>query len=152
MKNLLIWSLLILSFYACKTYNEDQKEVFNTTIKAHIDSLNQQGFKTLESGLFYRVIEEGEGKHNIKYTDNVEIYYTGSLLNGDVFQVITPEEALNFDVKELIVGWQEALGLIREGGVIEIYIPPYLGYGDRKTEKIPQNSIMHFVLGVKKVV
>lgn len=152
MKKIILFTLLALTAIACKTYNEDQKKSFNTTIQTHIDSLNQKGFNSLESGLFYRIIEKGEGKHNIKYTDNVEIYYTGSLLNGDVFQVITPQEALKFDVKELIVGWQEALGLIREGGVIEIYIPPYLGYGDRKTEKIPQNSILHFVLGVKKVV
>ncbi|SFT42442.1 FKBP-type peptidyl-prolyl cis-trans isomerase FkpA [Lishizhenia tianjinensis] len=152
MKRFLTFSLLVFTAFACKTYNDDQKAIFNAKIEAHIDSVYTQKFESLESGLYYRIIKEGEGKHKIKYTDNVDIYYTGSLLNGDVFQVITPEEALNFDVKDLIIGWQEALSLISEGGVVEVYIPPYLGYGDRQTEKIPQNSIIHFVLGVKKVI
>lgn len=145
-----LFALIILS--ACGTYSDDQKKLFDTQIEQYLDSLGKDGFKRLESGLYYKIIEKGNTEQSVKYTDNVDIYYTGSLLNGEVFQSIKEEEALNFNVNQLIVGWQDALCLIGEGGKIEVYIPPYLGYGDRKTEKIPQNSVIHFVLGVKKVI
>lgn len=148
----IFFTLCILTLLSCKTYNEDQKTGFDNAIQSHIDSLQLKGFKKLSTGLVYKILESGDVNQKIKYFDNVNIYYTGSLLNGEIFDYRKENDPINFDVKDLIVGWQDALSLIGEGGKIEIYIPPYLGYGDNKTDKIPQNSILHFVLGVTKVV
>lgn len=148
----ILFGLGIVLLVSCKTYNEDQKKQFDIAIQNHIDSLKLDGFQKLSTGLVYKIVESGNNERTIKYTDNVNIYYTGRLLNGEIFDYRKENNPVNFDVKDLIIGWQDALSLIGEGGKIEIFIPPYLGYGDNKTDKIPQNSILHFELGVTKVI
>jgi FKBP-type peptidyl-prolyl cis-trans isomerase FkpA len=50
----------------------------------------------------------------------------------------------------LIAGWQQGLPLISKGGVIKLYIPPSLGYGNTAQDgkngnvAIPANSILIF--------
>ena len=39
----------------------------------------------LESGLQYQVIKDGNGTENPKETDEVEVHYHGTLLDGEVF-------------------------------------------------------------------
>ena len=44
----------------------------------------------------------------------------------------------------VIAGWTEALQLMREGDVWELYVPPRLGYGAGGQAKIPPNAVLHF--------
>lgn len=148
----LVGCLLFLSLIAagCSSFSEEEKAQFDATIEAHLDSSNTT-MNRMEHGLYYRIIDEGNGNHTIRYNDQVSFSYRGSFLDGTVFQTIPPEDPVTFSVRELIAGWQDGLMLIREGGKIELIIPPHLAYGKKKTELIPANSIVKYELEVHDV-
>jgi FKBP-type peptidyl-prolyl cis-trans isomerase len=131
---------------SCSTYSDSDLESFDETINKYIDSTGTD-MTRVENGLYYNIIGQGNDR-NIKITDRVTFYYTGEFLNGKVFQTIPKEEALTFYLRELIVGWQDALTLIGNGGEIEVIIPPDLGYGTKTTELVPPNSILKYRLKV----
>lgn len=142
--------LLTYVFSGCQTYSEEDINSFDEKIEDYLDEKNLD-MNRLESGLYYRVIEETEDAPLIKYTDQVTFFYSGEFLDGRVFQTIPEDNALSFMVNELIVGWQEGLMLLHGTGSIELIIPPHLGYGTKKTEKIPPNSILRYSLTVMDV-
>lgn len=89
------------------------------------------GVKTTASGLQYRIIKPGTGK-TPEPTDEVTVNYSGKLINGNQFDSSYERgEPTTFQLNNVIKGWTEGLQLIREGGKIELYIPPKLAYGGR---------------------
>jgi FKBP-type peptidyl-prolyl cis-trans isomerase FklB len=98
---------------------------------------------TLASGLQYKVINEGEGQNPMP-TSKVTTHYKGTLLDGTVFDSSYDGEPIEFGVNQVIKGWQEALVLMKPGAKWILYVPPYLGYGDRNSGLIPSNSILIF--------
>jgi FKBP-type peptidyl-prolyl cis-trans isomerase len=40
-------------------------------------------------------------------------------------------KSVQFNVSEIMLGWQEALKLMAEGSIWQIFIPPHLAYGLR---------------------
>lgn len=95
------------------------------------ENAKQEGVITLPSGLQYKVLEEGSGE-SPKSTDQVRVHYTGSFINGDVFDSsIERNEPIVFPVDQVIPGWTEALQLMKPGSRWMLYIPPSLGYGDK---------------------
>ncbi len=83
-----------------------------------------------ESGLQYRVIEEGTGASPTA-DDVVEVHYTGRLLNGEVFDSsVERGQTATFPVGQVIAGWTEGLQLMQVGGKYELFIPSELGYGN----------------------
>ena len=88
------------------------------------------GVVTLPSGLQYKIITEGTGKHP-KLTDTVVAHYRGTLINGTEFDSsYKRNQPATFPVEGVIKGWQEALPLMREGAKWQVYIPPELAYGE----------------------
>lgn len=68
--------------------------------------------KTLPSGLQYEVITEGDGPMP-EATDQVEVHYTGKLIDGTVFDSSVDRGVpATFGVTQVIPGWVEALSLI----------------------------------------
>jgi FKBP-type peptidyl-prolyl cis-trans isomerase FkpA len=51
-------------------------------------------------------------------------------------------------MKDLIEGWKEGMMYLKPGGKIKLIVPPYLGYGDYKLEKVPPHSILYFEIEV----
>lgn len=150
--NQIIFSLLaVLILSSCKTYNEDDLNSFDQQIQEYIKENNLQ-FEKSESGLYYSVIHSGDGNSPIRLTDEVTFMYKGSFLSGEVFQMIKEDDALTFQVRELIVGWQEALSYLTNHGKIHLIIPPHLGYGSKKTGLIEPNSILVYELEVLDVI
>ncbi len=104
----------------------------------------REGVKITASGLGYEIQAPG-GERKPGPTDRVRVHYTGSLLNGKVFdssvQRGTPyETALN----QVIPGWTEGMQLVGEGGKIRLYVPPQLGYGDYGSGDIPPGATLIF--------
>ncbi len=99
------------------------------------------------SGLQYRIIQNGFGKRP-GATDTVVVYYTGSLINGKVFDGTSPGLPATFPVADLIPGWSQALQLMREGDHWQLVIPAILGYGNRGAPdgSIPPNQTLVFDL------
>ncbi len=87
--------------------------------------------KVTESGLQYEVINSGDGR-TPKATDKVTTHYTGTLINGTVFDSsVQRGTPATFPVNGVIQGWQEALQLMKEGDKWKLYIPFDLAYGAR---------------------
>jgi len=147
------WFLATALFFAlvsCSTYSDENLNSFDQEITHHLDSLGVD-MKRMENGLYYKILDEGDGERTIQYKDQITFYYTGSFLDGNAFQVIGEDEPLTYKVKELIIGWQDALMLLKEHGAIEIIIPPQLGYADENTTMIPSNTILKYELHVTEV-
>jgi len=52
----------------------------------------------------------------------------------------------------VIPGWTEGMQLVGEGGMIELTIPPNLGYGSRGAGRdVPPNATLHFLVELIKV-
>jgi FKBP-type peptidyl-prolyl cis-trans isomerase FklB len=104
------------------------------------------GVITLPSGLQYQVIRQGSGV-NAKATDTVTVHYTGTLLNGEVFDnSIERGEPAKFTVNGVIPGWTEALQLMNVGSRWKLFIPAELAYGNYSPpgSKIPPGSALIF--------
>lgn len=111
---------------------------FLTDIKA------KAGVTTLPSGLAYEIEKQGEGPAP-KPEDTVKVHYTGTLVNGTVFDSsVQRGEPVEFQLNQVIPGWTEGLQKISKGGKIKLYIPPQLAYGDEGRPGIPPASTLIF--------
>lgn len=87
---------------------------------------NSDVFET-ESGLQYRVIEEGDGEKPLA-TDEVMVNYRGTLLNEQEFD--SSAEPITFPLNRVIPGWTEGVQLMSVGSTYQFFIPAELAYGD----------------------
>jgi FKBP-type peptidyl-prolyl cis-trans isomerase len=112
-----------------------------------------RGTVTRPDGLQYRIIQNGSGPHPT-LNDTVEVYYTGKLINGEVFDGTEEGFPHRFLVKELIPGWKEALLIMREGDHWQLVIPSSLGYGTSGSSDgaIPPGQSLVFDLQLLTVV
>lgn len=102
------------------------------------------GVVSLPSGLQYEVEVEGTGAIPTA-TDKVKVHYTGTLLDGTVFDSsVQRGTPISFGVQQVIKGWTEALQLMPVGSKWKVYIPYDLAYGDRDTGSIKPYSNLIF--------
>lgn len=93
------------------------------------ENAKREDIKVTESGLQYEVLESGKGD-SPKASDNVEVHYTGKLIDGTVFDSSVERGVpASFGVTQVIPGWVEALQLMHEGDKWRLYIPSDLAYG-----------------------
>ncbi len=93
------------------------------------ENKNREGIVVTNSGLQYRVLESGNGK-TPELTSTVETHYEGTLLDGTIFDSSYRRgETISFPVNGVIAGWTEALQLMKEGDIWELFIPADLAYG-----------------------
>lgn len=109
--------------------------------------------KETASGLQYEILTEGTGKVPAK-TDKVRVHYTGSLIDGTVFDSSvkrgTPAE---FPVTGVIAGWVEALQMMPVGSKWRLTIPHNLAYGERGAgSSIPPFSTLIFEVELLDIV
>lgn len=105
---------------------------------------NNKSVYTTQSGLKYRKLKDGNGKHPVA-TDRVKVHYTGKLIDGKVFDSSVERGApLTFPLNQVIPGWTEGLQLMDEGSKYLLYIPYNLGYGMRDMGNIPAGSTLIF--------
>lgn len=94
------------------------------------ENAKKEGVVTLESGLQYKVMKEGNGKKP-KATDKVKCHYEGFLIDGTVFDSsVQRGEPAVFPLNQVIAGWTEGLQLMQEGAKYRFFIPYLLGYGE----------------------
>lgn len=110
-----------------------------------IDPDAPKEFSTTESGLQYRVLRKGVGRQP-KPADRVEVDYSGWLDDGTVFDSSYERaDPAIFTLAVLIPGWAEGIQLVSEGGMIELVVPPELGYGSAgQPPRIPPDATLHF--------
>ncbi len=95
------------------------------------ENAKKDGIVTLESGLQYEIITEGNGAKP-SAADQVECHYHGTLIDGTVFDSsVQRGEPATFPVSGVIQGWVEALQLMAVGSKWRLFIPSNLAYGER---------------------
>ena len=100
---------------------------------------------TTKTGLMFEVMKEGQGG-SPSATSQVVVNYTGSLLDGKVFDSTSGRgKPATFQVNQVIPGWTEALLSMKRGEKVLLVIPPELGYGARGYPGvIPPNAFLVF--------
>jgi len=108
--------------------------------------------QTLESGLQYRVITDGDGASPGE-DDVVSVHYEGRLVDGTVFDSsLEKGEPAVFPVTGVIPGWTEALQLMQEGDQWEIVLPSELAYGEQGVPPvIGPNAVLIFEVELLEV-
>lgn len=89
------------------------------------------GFDTTESGLRYKMIQQGSGAKAEK-GKTVSVHYEGSLTNGQVFDSsYSRNQPIDFalGVGQVIPGWDEGIALLKVGDKARFVIPSNLAYG-----------------------
>lgn len=101
-----------------------------------------EGALTTESGLQYVEKVAGDGPAP-QEGDIITLHFTGTLPDGTVFgdsyssnQPVT----VIYGREQLLPGWEEGLGLMKEGGQAQLIVPPELGFGAEPVGAIPPNS------------
>lgn len=98
----------------------------------------------LEGGIQLFIIEEGGGPIP-KPGSNVIIDYHGTLLDGSVFDSSFDKGGYqDFQLTQLIKGWQIGLTAVNSGSKIKLIVPPEMGYGAADKPGIPANSTLVF--------
>ncbi|MBU2706523.1 FKBP-type peptidyl-prolyl cis-trans isomerase [Zooshikella marina] len=110
------------------------------------------GIIKTDSGLQYKVITKGEGEKP-KAESTVVVHYEGRTLDGNIFDSSYKRgEPATFGVNQVIPGWTEALQLMPQGSVWELYIPSELAYGPGGIpNKISPNSTLIFKVELKEI-
>lgn len=113
---------------------------------------SKPGVVTLPSGLQYKIIKKGSGKTPTA-EDKVTANYKGTLIDGTEFDNSYKRgEPATFPVTGVIKGWTEALQIMKEGDIWELYIPSALGYGENQAgPQIGPNSVLVFQVELVKV-
>ncbi len=102
--------------------------------------------KQTSSGLRYVVNAEGTGEKSPVMGQKVTVHYTGTLLDGRTFDSSVNRGApAEFNIGQVIEGWNEALQTMKKGEKRTLIIPPELGYGKQGYPGvIPPNSYLIF--------
>lgn len=109
------------------------------------------GVITSKSGLQYKILKEGTGA-SPSDTSQVEVNYEGRLIDGTVFDSSYKRgQSATFGCNQVIKGWTEALTMMKEGDVWELYIPYNLAYGERGNQSIPPYATLIFKVELIKV-
>ena len=121
---------LVLSVSCNRTNKYEEEEA--ALIQEYLDSHSNQAFQLKESGLYYLDVLVGSGSQPVK-SDTAFVFYTGYYLNGNVFDTnVGDTAAFGFPTGEgwVILGFDEGIMKMREGGIAKFLIPSYLGYGN----------------------
>ncbi len=99
---------------------------------------------TTKSGLMYEILKKGSGASPTA-SSTVKVNYTGTLLDGTVFDTTSGRGEASFQADQVIPGWTEALVTMKRGEKRRLVIPPELGYGARGYPGvIPGNAFLVF--------
>ena len=158
---LIILSLFTFLFIGCheggkleelSTTKTSEKEAMTVETET---ALTADSEITTESGLKCIIETVGTGKAP-KAGDMVKVHYTGTLEDGTKFDSSRdggqPFE-FTIGIGQVIKGWDEGIGMMKEGGRRQLVIPANLGYGARGAGKaIPPNATLLFDVELIEVI
>lgn len=120
-------------------------------IAEYLKNKGVTNFKKTESGLYYVIHQEGTGEQP-KSGQKVTVNYTGVNMMGETFDSnVDPKfnhvQPFQFDLgmRNVIVGWDEGIALLRKGAKATLYIPSGMAYGpNARGPQIPANAVLIF--------
>ena len=82
----------------------------------------------------------------------MRVHYRGTFIDGTEFDSsYRRNKSATFTLDKVINGWTEALQLMQVGDSWQLFIPPSLAYGDKRTGDIEPNSTLIFEVELLKV-
>ncbi|GLT80553.1 hypothetical protein SLA2020_519870 [Shorea laevis] len=101
-----------------------------------------------KNGLKKKLVKEGEGWETPSTGDEVEVHYTGTLLDGTKFDSSRDRETpfkFKLGQGQVIKGWDEGIKTMKKGENAIFTIPPELAYGESGSPPtIPPNATLQF--------
>ncbi|KAJ1453282.1 hypothetical protein M885DRAFT_524679 [Pelagophyceae sp. CCMP2097] len=145
MKMIMLLSLLLARDAAAGTNPEG--------IEFLSENAGAEGVVQLPSGLQYKVLRAGTGQVHPTASTPCSCHYAGTLIDGTTFDSSYDRgEPTTFAPNQVIKGWTEAMQLMVEGDLWEMYIPSELAYGDRGSPpKIPGGSALIFAMEILSI-
>lgn len=126
-----------------KQRQEKSKELEKTNDQFLAEFKAKPGVKISKSGLMWEVIKEGTGRKPTP-DDILKIKFIASFSNGEVFDSMAKNNPVEFPVRGLFPGWEEATQQMKVGGKYRFVFPPSLAFGKRGSGPIPPNAIIIF--------
>jgi len=105
----------------------EERERTITMIREQFPDAERDG-----DGIWVRIDRAGKGPRPARGRE-VTVHYTGSMLNGQVFDSSRNRGAFTFPVGagRVIPGWDITVAQMREGEIRTVVLPPELAYGSR---------------------
>ena len=126
-------------------------------LMSHFEDANKYSMERTVTGLRYMFLKRGTGEES-SYGKRVEVKYTGKFLNGERFNSteILPNNAHDFYLgqeMQVIKGIEEALLFMREGDIVLLMIPSWIGFGQNgsSTGIVPPKTPTIYEIELNKV-
>lgn len=101
-----------------------------------------------KEGLKKKLVKEGEGWDRPGAGDEVEVHYTGTLIDGTIFDSTRDRDSpfkFTLGQGQVIKGWDLGIKTMKKGENAVFTIPPELAYGeDGSPPAIPPNATLQF--------
>ncbi len=113
----------------------------------------EKGATKTATGLVITTIKAGNGV-SPKATDKVKVHYTGTLVDGTVFDSsVQRKEPVTFQLNGVIPCWTEGVQLMKVGGKSKLVCPSNIAYGDRGAPpKIKPGATLVFEVELLEIV
>jgi len=123
-----------------------KKEIYKQKNIQFLKELSvEEGIQSLPCGIYYKVLQTGEGKVSPTVRSIVSVHYRGTLIDGKEFDNSYKRNCPEaFRLCDVIDGWQIALQQMDVGDKWIIFIPSEMGYGSKASGPIPGFSTLVF--------
>lgn len=122
--------------------------------KAFLEQVSKEkGAQKTASGLVYIPVKEGAGAQP-KETDTVKVHYTGTLVDGKVFDSsVKRGQPAEFPLNQVIKCWTEGVAKMKVGGKAKLVCPSSIAYGDEgRPPTIPGGATLVFEVELLDIV
>jgi len=116
-----------------------RQEVFNAKLAQNKESgakfikenKDKPGVVELQSGLQYKVINQGVGKNKPSATDSVVVHYRAMFTDGTLIDETYGRLPTSFRLNRVMKGLSQGIQLMNPGSIYEFYIPSSLAFADK---------------------
>jgi FKBP-type peptidyl-prolyl cis-trans isomerase FkpA len=124
-------------------------------INSYLAANSLTGYTKTADGLYYKITTPGTGTDPITYNSTISCTYTGTLLNGTIFDSNTVAPGATFNIPDLTAGAMEGIQHATVGTTISMLIPSALAYGTAgasgSAATVPANACLRFEFTVLTV-